>query len=245
MRAIGRLLPLAIAKHVLAGRIDVDPLEITKIDRVGAGGPGAAEEIRVGHLQPEAAPAARGVTVQQPGAWVGHQGKGLLQVGNEFLDEGPAPRPVGGAVGKDMVARAAIRVEDDPDQVPGILHSRVRHEHPRHVMIAAEAGDDVNRGKLPGGLLFGQDHRRAMLDRPMIEGREQRALQLGELDPLGLLELPRGDELVNFEVDRARCLGIDPGVDDRAIGVALARANVVGIGVDSNDGLNRVVSGLE
>src|SRR5271165_3718938 len=84
-----------------------------------------------------------------------------------------------------------------------------------------------------------------MLDRPMIKGREQRALQLGELDSLGLLELPRGDELVNFEADYARFLRFDPGVDDRSIGVALACANAVGIRVDTYDCLNRVFSWLE
>ena len=113
------LLALAIAKHVLAGSVDVDPLEIAEIDRVGTGRPGAAEDVGIGHLEPEAAPAARRVAVQQPGPRVGDHGKGLLQVGDELLDERLAPRPVGGTVGEDVVARAAIGVEDHPDQVLG------------------------------------------------------------------------------------------------------------------------------
>ena len=69
------LLALAVAEHVLAGRIDVDPLEVAEIDRVGAGRPGAAEDVGIGHLEPEAAPSPRGMAVQEAGTRLGDEGK--------------------------------------------------------------------------------------------------------------------------------------------------------------------------
>ena len=96
-------------------------------------------------LEPEAAPAAGRMAVEQAGLRVGHQGEGLLEVGNELLDERLAPRPVGGAVGEDMVAGAAIRVQEHADQVLAEAHPRARRHHARHVVVAAEARDDVER----------------------------------------------------------------------------------------------------
>ena len=140
MRAIGRVLPLAIAEHVLAGRIDVDPLEIAEIDRVGAGRPGAAEEVGIGHLEPEAAPAARGMAVEQAGPRVGDQGKGLLEVGDELLDKALPRGPLVALSAKTWwpVPQSGSRMH--PDQVLAEAHPRARHViMRRHVMIAAEA----------------------------------------------------------------------------------------------------------
>ena len=53
---------------------------------------------------------------EQPGTRIGDRGKGLLDVGDEFLDQ-RRPRAVGRAIGEDMMAGAAIRVEQHPDEV--------------------------------------------------------------------------------------------------------------------------------
>ena len=108
---------VAVAEHVLAGRVEIDPLKIAEIDRVGAGGPGAAEDVGIGHLEPEAAPAARGMAVEQAGTRIGEGRECRLDVGDELLDQGRAAGAVGRAVGEDVVAGAAVGVEHHPDEV--------------------------------------------------------------------------------------------------------------------------------
>ena len=185
------------------------------------------------------------MAVQQAGPRLGDEGKGLLQVGDEFLDQRLAPRTVGGTVGEDVMAGAAIGVEDDPDQVPGIVHPRVRREHRRHVMIAAEPGNDVDGRQLAGHARLGNDHCCAMLDGAMVEGREQRAFKLGKLDPIGLLELLRRHDLVDLQPDGFGLLRPELDVNGRAVGVPLAGADAVRVGVEPDDRLGGVFPRLE
>ena len=50
--------PLGVDEEVRVRLIDVDELEATEIDRIGGGGPDAAEKVGIAVLQPQAAPAA-------------------------------------------------------------------------------------------------------------------------------------------------------------------------------------------
>ena len=176
---------------------------------------------------------------------VGHHGKRLFQVGNELFDECLASGAVGGAVGEDVVAGAAIGVEHHANQVFGEAHATARREHPGPMMIAAEPGDDVDRRQLAIDLRRGQDHRRAMLDRPVVKRRKKRAFELGKLDPISLAERARWNELVDLELDRGRFLRVELGVNHGPIGVALARADTVRIGVEPHHGLKVILAGLE
>ena len=168
---------VAVAEHVLARGVEVDPLEVAEIDRVGAGRPGAAEDVGVRHLEPEAAPAARRMAVEQPGPRLGDRGERRLDVGDQLLDQRPAARAVGGRVGEDVMARAAVGVEHDADQVLAEAHSAGSlASRQRHAVIAAEPGDDVERRALARlRIVLGQDHRRAVADRPAVERRQERA----------------------------------------------------------------------
>ena len=116
-------------------------------------------------------------------------------------------------------------------------------------MVAAEAGDDVERRQLgravPLGISFGQDHRRAVLDRPVMERRELRAGQLDQLDPVGRLERPGRDDLVDLEGDRVPLLRIELGVHDRPVGVSFAVADLVRVGVEPDHGLDGISAGFE
>ena len=107
----------AVVKHVLAGRVEIDSLKIAEIDRVGAGGPGAAEDVGIGHLEPEAAPAARGMAVEQAGAGIGDGRECALDIGNELFDQGRPAGAVGRAVGEDVMAGAAVGIEHHPDEI--------------------------------------------------------------------------------------------------------------------------------
>ena len=64
------------------------------------------------------------MAVEQAGTRIGDRGKSLLDIGDEFLDQRRASRAVGRAIGEDMMAGAAIRIEQDPDEVLAGGHPR-------------------------------------------------------------------------------------------------------------------------
>ena len=138
----------AVAEHVFAARIKIDPLKVAKIDRVRAGRPGPAEEIGIGHLQPETAPSARGMAVEQAGTRIGDGGERSLDMRDELLDQRRAPRAVGRAVGEDVVAGTAVGVEHDTDEILPKANRGSSAKRESHVMVAAEPRDDVDRRQL-------------------------------------------------------------------------------------------------
>ncbi len=236
-------------EHVFAGRVEIDPLKIAEIDRVGAGRPRAAEEVGIGHLKPEAAPAAGRMAVEQAGAGIGDGRKGAFDIGNELFHQGRAARAVGRAVGEDVVAGAAVGIEHHPDEVLAERRPRAVRDARGHGVVAAEPRDDVERRHL--GLAVplrdfpGQDDGRAMLDRAVVKSRELRAGQLDQLDAVGRRKLARLDRVVDREGDRCPLFGIEPGMHDRAVRVALAVADLVGVEIEPDDGLDGVSPGLE
>ncbi len=112
-------------------------------------------------------------------------------------------------------------------------------------MVAAEPGHDEERRPPRLSVSLRQDHRRAVADRPAVERREDRARDVHELDPVGLLERLRGDQAIDGQANRAAGLGVEHGADDRPEGVALAVSQGMGVGIEPDDGLGRVFPWLE
>ena len=94
------------------------------------------------------------------------------------------------------------------------------------------------------GHLLGEDHRRSVLDRPVVERRELGARQLDQLDPVGLRESPRRNDLVDLQGDRTAFFRVELRVDDRPVRVPLAVADAVRIAVEPDDGLDGIPSRL-
>src|SRR5262249_55112582 len=106
-----------VAEDVLAGGVEVNHLKVSEVDRVGAGRPDSSERFGVGDLKPKAAPAARGMAVDEPRTRVGEYGEGSLDVGDQFSHQGFATRAIRGRVGENVVAGATVGVEHHADQV--------------------------------------------------------------------------------------------------------------------------------
>ena len=83
-----------------------------------------------------------------------------------------------------------------------------------------------------------------MLDRAVVKSRELRAGQLDQLDPLGRRERPRLDRVVDLEGDACPLLGIELGMHDRAVGVAVAVADLVGVEIEPDHGLDGISARL-
>ncbi len=109
-------------------------------------------------------------------------------MGDELFDQGGAAGAVGGAIGEDVVPGAAVGIEHDANEVSAHADPSLVDEPRGHEMVAAEAGDDVKGRPLLGPFgadeVLGHDHRRALFDLAAVEGRELRAVQLDQRDPV-------------------------------------------------------------
>jgi hypothetical protein len=129
-----------------AGR-DVDADETAKIDGIGGGRPGSAEEVRVGDLQPERAPPARRVAGEKAGVRLRRQTEAKLEIRDELFDERAPPRPVAVRVCEQVVPGRERRVQKDVDHFAGPSFDHGLAERraglPRLGVIAAESMDVV------------------------------------------------------------------------------------------------------
>ena len=167
---------LAVARPVgvlRRTRRRVDAGEASEIDRVGRGGPGSAEELRIDHLEPQRAPAARRVTGQKAGVRRRNQAEAFLEMRDELLGERAAPRAVVGRIGELMVTagKGAVEIHADHRHALSLarLADQARALAPRRQMIAAESVNHI-AGRVAAGRLFviagRQHHAGAHDDRP-------------------------------------------------------------------------------
>ena len=75
-----------VHEEVDAGAIEIDPLEVAEVDRVGRGRPDTAEKVGIGRLQPETAPTSGGMAGDEARRWLTQPAKSGFEGGDEFLD---------------------------------------------------------------------------------------------------------------------------------------------------------------
>ena len=185
------------------------------------------------------------MAVDQPGFGPGDGRERFLDVRDQLLNQGAPARAVRRRVGEDMMPHAAVGIEYHPDEVRAETVARTVREETRHVVIATEPGDEIERRPLLLQVPLRQDDCGAMRDRPVVERREERARDVHELDPVGLAQRSRWHELIDLERDRAAGRGVELDAHDGAVGVPLAVAELVGVGVEPDDRLRRVFAGLQ
>src|SRR5271156_4076498 len=84
-----------------------------------------------------------------------------------------------------------------------------------------------------------------MLDRSMVKSRQLGAGQLNQLDPLGRLERPGPDSVIDFERDCVSSFRIELGMHNRPVEVSLAVTNLVGVEVEPDHRLDGILARLD
>ncbi len=204
------------------------PSTSLKSTESGTVGPRAAEKIGVEDLQRQGFPSARGSAREQARPRLPDRAKALLDLGNQFLQNGVPIRPH-----VDRVHRIGI-VEIRRRMLEG------DHQHAREIVadpvrINAAAGSEAQRrgsGKmalliehriLQSGLVVipGQQHGGAEIDGPAPELRQHGTLHAKPLDPFGIGgRLDRRNHLVADQCDPVAPGGVQRDLLRPAVQVA-------------------------
>src|SRR5262249_157115 len=78
-------LAVLVGEHVHTRFVEVDPLKIAEIDRIRCSGPDAAKGVGIGHLQPQARPAARRMASHKSPLRFADGAIGLLDMRDQLL----------------------------------------------------------------------------------------------------------------------------------------------------------------
>ena len=198
---------LRIVKHVLRRiGVEIDPLKIAKIDRIGRTAPHAAKDVGIGHLEPQARPSAGTMPGDEASRRIGDRAELPIDLRNHLRDERLAARTVGGAVGIDVMPPVALPVEHHADEFffSGVGSGRLRGELQRLAIAAAERRHHVDRRIAPVGLIevtSRQHDRRVLQYFAMVKLRQQIALDDDLLDPFDVGKCVLFDDLIQCETD--------------------------------------------
>ena len=200
-------LALRIREHVGVRLDQVDALKIAEVHRVGRRGPDAAEKVGIGHLQPQAAPAARRMPGQESSRRRAQTAIVPFDDRDQLLDQGLAAGAVVRRIGEHVMAQPATGIEHDMDHVHAGHVRGVALRGPESVQVrTVEAGDFIDDRVLPLDFLpegSRQHHAGAQLHGPAMERRQQLARDIDQLDALGGLERFFGVNLIETQLDPA------------------------------------------
>ena len=242
------------------------PQEVVEIAGVGRGGPGAAEQFGIVHLQPQRRPAAGGVSGQQAARGLGVHAVLAFQVGDQLGRQRLAPRPVVDAVDELARAGGARLVDPHPDHRRRLARLHLIPPGDGDVVEgaqrAAEALGVVDRRIALAGMgriVRRCHHPAAQGDRPAPEAAERRAGEVDRVDVglgrrIDLLHRRRhvgqGLEGIGFRDDGRKrqelgCVAGQVHLHHPAHEIARAASSVVVAVVAIEHRLHGVAAGLE
>ena len=197
--------PFPVDVHVLSRGIQIDPLEVVKIDRVGCRAPAPAKHLGVRHLQPQGTPPPRGMPRHKPRRRGRHRPEGGIQCRDELLDQAPPHRAVVRRVGKHVMPQRAVGIKEHPHKLHplGVLLGHGLAPLPLEVIPPKSRHAEQHRVPPVGRRVVArrQHHRPLHKTLPAMKLAQQPAGDPQQLRPLALGEFPLGDQLVQHQLN--------------------------------------------